>query len=408
MHKNTMIIIAVLSVLMLAMPAQAAGLFCPNPTENDQDNKDVARKYFQMGLGYSEQADHRKCIEAFECVLKLIPYSTSARYQLAKALDDGGQYTRARKEYKLFLTTADKADPLRVKVQERLAAIETLADKPLPPEAGEVAVEKMKEDLREELNRKLAELQKANKAADELEKEKARLQEEYRKKEAEKLAELNEKIRKLDAKEPSGKQDPVKAPAEGTPRKSFARNMLLGTLGVFLPDGDLVVEEPEFSKMVFYRFKLSVAYGLSYLRFLDRENAVGVSYTYTYMITEAEYFPDGGKKTSSFDRFCLQATYSWFPFEFGKRNRVLLQAAGGLSYFSMKQQYWDPAHPNDPIYIQVREYSFLSSRIQGAAGWLFDLTKSLHAGLLVSLGMEWHKDLNTFLFGFFGFVGFSF
>jgi tetratricopeptide (TPR) repeat protein len=216
-----MVLIAALSVFLFSTQVHAAGMFCPNPTENDQENKDVARKYFQMGLGYSEQADHRKCIEAFECVLKLIPYSTSARYQLAKALDDGGQYTRAKKEYQLFLTTADKADPLRQKVQDRLTAIETLADKPLPPEAGEVAVEKMKEDLREELNRKLAELQKANKAAGELEKEKQRLQEEYKKKEAEKLAELNEKIRQLSEKAKPADDDAKKKPGDAPqPKKA--------------------------------------------------------------------------------------------------------------------------------------------------------------------------------------------
>ncbi|PKN45706.1 MAG: hypothetical protein CVU59_08245 [Deltaproteobacteria bacterium HGW-Deltaproteobacteria-17] len=392
MNKATKTLIAVLSMMLFHSEAYAAGLFCPNPTENDQDNKDVARKYFQMGLGYSEQADHRKCIEAFECVLKLIPYSTSARYQLAKALDDGGQYTRAKKEYKLFLTTADKADPLRQKVQERLAAIETLADKPLPPEAGEVAVEKVKEDLREELNRKLAELQKANKAADELEKEKARLQEEYKKKEAEKLAELNEKIREVTQAKHADSPDigktipPVSAP--GHRRKAPYDQLVFAGLGftnhdavyTFNQDLDLV------SKTLFPSGLVGVDF------FLSRRNSLGFHLQFDLMPVRARLEGQGTDARSYWgSNFLLMPKYSFWSGAVGSTNRLYLQGAVGLSYLTGSAKYYN-ASLNEGVGL---DYNLLQIVVQVSAGWMVRLTPKLHLALQVQYRMELNGNDET-------------
>ena len=402
--KKAMFLLGIVSALLLASPAQAAGLFCPNPTENDQDNKDVARKYFQMGLGYSEQADHRKCIEAFECVLKLIPYSTSARYQLAKALDDGGQYTRARKEYKLFLTTADKADPLRVKVQERLAAIETLADKPLPPEAGEVAVEKMKEDLREELNRKLAELQKANKAADELEKEKARLQEEYRKKEAEKLAELNEKIRQLSDKARPADDLTNKKPGDAPPPPKKASDddiapLLVAGLGAtshssvltFNQDMDLVSETVFPSGLVGIHF------------FLSRRTSLGFNFQYDVMPFKARMEGQGTDPRVFWgSNYLLLPNVSFWSGRPESFSRWFLQTAIGLSYTTGAAKYWDTAL-NESVTLN---YNFMQVAVQAGLGWMARLSSRMRLGVQVTYRLELNGNDETTHIGFWAVMAF--
>jgi len=116
-----------------AFPVRAEKLHCPNVTDNDEKNTEVARKYFQMGGMYHDRQDYTKAAESFECVLKFIPYSLSARYKLAQAHDAQGVYTRARESYEMILLLdSAEAETLKAGIRKRLAELKDLKDRVQP------------------------------------------------------------------------------------------------------------------------------------------------------------------------------------------------------------------------------------------------------------------------------------
>jgi tetratricopeptide (TPR) repeat protein len=117
-------------LLLWAVPARAEKLHCPSVTDNDEKNNEIARRYFQMGGIYHDKQDHLKAAEAFECVLKFVPYSLTARYRLARAYDGMAVYSRAREHYEMILVyDSAEAESLKPEIRKRLAEIKDLKDR---------------------------------------------------------------------------------------------------------------------------------------------------------------------------------------------------------------------------------------------------------------------------------------
>ena len=114
-----------------AAPARAAEkVHCPNVTDNDEKNTEIARRYFQMGGMYQDKQDFTKAAECFECVLKFVPYSLTARYKLARAYDGLAVYSRAREAYEMILVyDSSEAESLKPEIRKRLAEIKDLKDR---------------------------------------------------------------------------------------------------------------------------------------------------------------------------------------------------------------------------------------------------------------------------------------
>jgi tetratricopeptide (TPR) repeat protein len=125
--------IAILLSISLLTSSVSAYLRCtmPGPNSTAEESKKIARRYYVMGMSFQRDGDLLNFIDAFRCVLKIIPYSLSARYKLAEAYDTAGQYTKAIREYKSVLSSSqDKT--LNKKITKRIAKIKNLADKPMP------------------------------------------------------------------------------------------------------------------------------------------------------------------------------------------------------------------------------------------------------------------------------------
>ena len=130
----------ILPLLVLLAPqfitlrtARAEKLHCPNVTDNDEKNTEIARKYFQMGSMYHDRKDFTKAAESFECVLRFVPYSLSARYKLAQAYDSLGSYTLARESYEMILLLdSAEAETLKAGIRRRLAELKDLKDRAQP------------------------------------------------------------------------------------------------------------------------------------------------------------------------------------------------------------------------------------------------------------------------------------
>ena len=201
------------AILLTTHSAMAAKIHCPAAGNDDEENRKIARRYFQMGKTYSEKGDHRKSAESYECVLKLVPYSMAARIQFAKALDALGQYTRAREQYELILNdVSGDADAYKADIRKRLGEIKGLTDKPLPKDDEEEVdstaaaelkkqqdrvkqLELEREKEKKELERRLKELEKAG--TGNLDAQRKVLLDEFKRKEAEKMKEMEQRIQRL-------------------------------------------------------------------------------------------------------------------------------------------------------------------------------------------------------------------
>ncbi|PKN46484.1 MAG: hypothetical protein CVU59_05905, partial [Deltaproteobacteria bacterium HGW-Deltaproteobacteria-17] len=150
--------------LLLVAPgaALAEKLHCPNVTDNDEKNTETARRYFQMGGMFLDKADYTKASESFECVLKFVPYSLTARYKLAKAYDGMELYSKAREQYELILVYDSKdAESLKPEIRNRLAEIKDLKDRAatnptpveLPPNDEKTCPSVVQKNLQEALAR---------------------------------------------------------------------------------------------------------------------------------------------------------------------------------------------------------------------------------------------------------------
>lgn len=113
--------------------AGATELACPTPSADLEVNKREGRRYFKMGNTHFKMGEHRKSAAAFACVLKLVPYSLKARFQLGLSYEKLKRYTEARAQYEWLLAdNSEEAHPLHPQVRARLAAIRGKADDPEP------------------------------------------------------------------------------------------------------------------------------------------------------------------------------------------------------------------------------------------------------------------------------------
>ncbi|PKN47153.1 MAG: hypothetical protein CVU59_03815, partial [Deltaproteobacteria bacterium HGW-Deltaproteobacteria-17] len=77
-----------------------------------------------------DKQDFTKAAESFECVLKFIPYSLTARYKLARAYDAQGIFSLARENYEMILLLdSAEAATLKPEIRKRLAEIKDLKDR---------------------------------------------------------------------------------------------------------------------------------------------------------------------------------------------------------------------------------------------------------------------------------------
>ncbi|PKN24717.1 MAG: hypothetical protein CVU65_10945, partial [Deltaproteobacteria bacterium HGW-Deltaproteobacteria-22] len=132
MIRHSLLFFTMIALALTAAVPKAAAekLHCPNVTDNDEKNTEIARRYFQMGGMFLDKSDYVKSAESFECVLKFVPYSLTARYKLAKAYDGMEVYSKAREQYELILVYDSKdAESLKPEIRKRLAEIKDLKDK---------------------------------------------------------------------------------------------------------------------------------------------------------------------------------------------------------------------------------------------------------------------------------------
>lgn len=212
-------ILWILLFTVFALPVSAESLHCPSPGADDEANREIARRFFRMGSTYIGK-DHRKTLEYFNCVLKLVPYSMAARYHAAKALDALKQYSRAREYYELILSDKSvEATQYHQEIRGRLQQIEKLPDEPLPPDDEEAnseearsyqekmrlqqeRIRKLEEEkalAQKQLKQQLEELEKQG--AENMDSRRQQLLEEYKKKEAQKIREMElqlERLRKME------------------------------------------------------------------------------------------------------------------------------------------------------------------------------------------------------------------
>jgi len=120
--------------------------------KNEEENKQVARKYYQMGNVYYKMQDYQTSIESYECVLTLVPYSLLTRYHLARSYDAIGYYSKAREQYKWVIASdSDDAKQLKLEIKKRVKDIEGFADKVV---VKEDEIEVLRKSESEELTQK--------------------------------------------------------------------------------------------------------------------------------------------------------------------------------------------------------------------------------------------------------------
>ncbi|PKN16852.1 MAG: hypothetical protein CVU65_18830, partial [Deltaproteobacteria bacterium HGW-Deltaproteobacteria-22] len=68
---------------LMATPVHAQEIVCPKASTNVEENKNEARRYYNMGNTYFNMKQYDKSAASFVCVINLVPYSIMARYRLA-------------------------------------------------------------------------------------------------------------------------------------------------------------------------------------------------------------------------------------------------------------------------------------------------------------------------------------
>ena len=173
-------------LLIFPVTSGAKTLVCPNPSTSIEENKNEARRYYNLGNTHFNMEQYEKSAEAFSCVIQLVPYTVIARFRLAVSYDRLGKLDLALEHYRWILADAsDEAAPLqpeartrvdeiRKQIDEKNAAVKAEADKKAKAEADR----KAKEDAR----LKVEADKKAKAEADRKAKEDARLKAEADKK----------------------------------------------------------------------------------------------------------------------------------------------------------------------------------------------------------------------------------
>ncbi len=200
----------VLFLALASAPVRAQEIVCPKASTNVEDNKNEARRYYNMGNTYFNMKQFEKSAASFVCVINLVPYSIMARYRLALSYDNLGKYSLAREQLQWVLADAsEEAKPLKADAQKRFDEIKDLPDKG-------VAVVKPPVDPAAEKARLAAEAEKAR-LADE-----ARIAAENQKKAAAEKARIDAEARKkADAEKARRQADEARIAAEAR-KKSAA------------------------------------------------------------------------------------------------------------------------------------------------------------------------------------------
>ncbi|MBU1243813.1 hypothetical protein KJ612_11480, partial [Myxococcota bacterium] len=63
MHLSRFLLTCMILSVAFSAPARAEKMHCPNVTDNDEKNTEIARKYFQMGGMYHDKQDFTKAAE---------------------------------------------------------------------------------------------------------------------------------------------------------------------------------------------------------------------------------------------------------------------------------------------------------------------------------------------------------
>lgn len=109
--------------MLVILPTRAfsQALVCPDPGKDVEQNKAEARRYFELGTTYFNVNQFDKSAEAFACVIRLVPYTVTARYRLAVSYDRLGKLELAKEQYQwVMVSTSKEAEPLKVEVRKRL------------------------------------------------------------------------------------------------------------------------------------------------------------------------------------------------------------------------------------------------------------------------------------------------
>ncbi len=176
-------------LLLVLAPARAfsQALVCPDPGKDIEQNKTEARRYFELGSTYFDMKQFDKSAEAFACVIKLVPYTVTARYRLAVSYDRLGKLELAREQYQwVMVSTSKEAEPLKIEVKKRLdeirkleeekvAAAKAEADRLAKAEADKKARAEAEAKAREDARLKAEADKKAREEADRKAREDARM-----------------------------------------------------------------------------------------------------------------------------------------------------------------------------------------------------------------------------------------
>ncbi len=105
-------------------------VYCPERTKNEEENKKVARQLFRTGAAFYKTGHYMESAASYECVLKFVPYSVRGRYMLARSHDAAGQYSLARKHYRMVaVMDNEEAASLAPEIRKRLQEIARLPDR---------------------------------------------------------------------------------------------------------------------------------------------------------------------------------------------------------------------------------------------------------------------------------------
>jgi len=128
--KQLFIAVFLLSMVQPVYGSTTEKMNCPIRTNNEDENKKVARQLFLMGGAYYKTQDYQNAVNSYECVLTFVPYSLVSRYHLAKSYEALGLYSKARVQYQLVVASeSEEAKALTPEIKKRLREINGLADK---------------------------------------------------------------------------------------------------------------------------------------------------------------------------------------------------------------------------------------------------------------------------------------
>ena len=115
------------AVILFLTPtaAGAAGLTCPEPRGDQEWNKSEGRRYFSLGNTMFKAKRYEEAVAAFECVLRLVPYSMNTRHRLAESYEMAGDLVTAREQYELALADdSPETEALRPAMKAKVSELE--------------------------------------------------------------------------------------------------------------------------------------------------------------------------------------------------------------------------------------------------------------------------------------------